>query len=255
MIRDGGLGAIQMGTIAKQMGLTRGTLYNHFANREEIVLCLAARAIRRRLALFQFAIDRFERPRDQIAAVGLACEVYVDKMPDDFAVEQMVRHDSVLLKTSAIHRDQLHRDEKECMELVGGVVQQAVRAGDLVLDDEDSAQNVLFGLWSLIYGGLTLEATSPSLAQVGIESPRIAIRRNCNAMLDGIRWQPLLDPARYQSFAIATKRQIDAQAKHIIDEDHQAGQIDDAVGPGENFTEPASRVAVSNATASTGVAS
>ena len=99
MIRDGGLEAIRMDRIAKEMRLTRGTIYNHFANREEIVLSLAARAVRRRIELFRFAVSLSDQTRRQISAVGIACEVYADEMPDDFAAEQMVRHDSVLQKT------------------------------------------------------------------------------------------------------------------------------------------------------------
>lgn len=216
MIRHGGLAAIQMGTIAKEMHLTRGTLYNHFANREEIVLSLAAQAVRRRVALLQFAVDLHGHSRDRVAAVGLACEAYVDLMPDDFAVEQMVRHDSIWQKTSDARQNQLRDDEKHCMQLVGQTVASAVEKNDLTLGQFQTAEGVLFGLWSLIYGGLTIEATSPSLADAGIESPRQAIRSNFNALLDGIGWYPLHDPLRYESFANEAMTSIREQAKQIL---------------------------------------
>lgn len=198
MILQGGLDAIRMDAIAKEMKVTRGTLYNHFPNREDIVLSLAARAVERRLAIFRFAITLGDITRKRIAAIGLACEVYADHLPDDFAVEQMIRHDSVWAKTSDGRREQLQCCEHGCFEILGQVMGEAVATRDLKLERNQRAEDILLGLWSLIYGGLLIEKTSPSLSELGISDARAAIRRNCNAMLDGLNWEPLYAPSTYR---------------------------------------------------------
>ncbi|MEM9644130.1 MAG: TetR/AcrR family transcriptional regulator [Planctomycetota bacterium] len=197
MLREGGLMSISMDAIAKQMRYTRGTIYNHFANKEEIVLALAARAVQRRVDLFRYAASLCEPTRDRVASIGIACEAYTERLPDDFAVEQMVRHDSVWQKTSDGRRELLQSCEHQCIGFVSEIINEAISAGDFKLPRSRSVADVVLGLWSLVYGGQVLEATSPSLAAIGITDHRQAIRRNCNAMLDGWGWKPLYEPSRY----------------------------------------------------------
>ena len=108
------------------------------------------------------------------------------------------------------------------MHTVAGVVRDAIANGDLQFtahgpakvsarrsqletasqhDVSSQIEDIVFGLWSLVYGSLLLEMTSPSLADIGIVDSRRAIRRNCNALLDGLGWQPLYCPDAYAKWA------------------------------------------------------
>lgn len=191
MIAHGGLAALSMDAIAHELQTAKGTIYNHFPNKEEIVLALAVQAVDRRLELFNQAVMMRGSSRQRIAAIGIACEVYVDVLPELFRAEQIIRHEAVWGKTTGKRQEILRNCEGRCMHTVAGVVRDAVAAGDLQLDATYRIEDIVFGLWSLVYGGLVLEATSPSLVDVGIVDSRAAIRRNCNSMLDGLNWQPL----------------------------------------------------------------
>jgi hypothetical protein len=81
--------------------------------------------------------------------------------------------------------------ETRCSEIVRGVIRDAVAAGDLTLSDDYGVEQVAFGLWSITFGGFSIAATSPTLADLGIHDPILAIRNNCNRLLDGIGWKPL----------------------------------------------------------------
>jgi len=198
MIVAGGISALSMDAIAQQIQSAKGTIYNHFANKEEIVLALAVQAVERRLELFNRAVMIRGKSRERIAAIGLACEYYADRHPDLFQAEIMVRHESIVEKTSPKRQEILRTCEGRCMHTVAGVVRDAVSCGDLELQSTQTIEDIVFGLWSLVYGGLWIEATSPSLADVGIKDARNAIRRNCNALLDGLRWTPLYPREHYQ---------------------------------------------------------
>ena len=213
MIRRGGHADLSMDAIAKQMRYTRGTIYNHFPNKEEIVLSLAARAVQHRVDLFKYAANRATKTRDQIAAIGLACEVYADHLPDDFRVEQIVRHDSVWQKTSAGRQALLHDCEAQCMSVICEIIESAVACGDLTLPRGRKAPDIVYGLWSLVYGGLTIESTSPSLSEAGISQPRLAIRRNCNALLDGLGWTDLYEARKYSRLVARIEPQLVLYAK------------------------------------------
>ena len=223
MLRDGGVTAINMGDIAKAMNYTRGTIYNHFPHKEDILVSLATRAIRRRHRLFEHALGLEPQTRDTIAAVGLAAEVYVDRLPDDFMVEQIIRHQGVWQKTSEARRKVLVECENGCIGLLSGVIERALREGDLNASGSQSAkqisEEIVFGLWSLVYGGLVIQSTSPSLEQHGIGDPRGAIRRNCNRLLDRFGWQPLHDARRYAALVRRCIPKLSGLADTLADED------------------------------------
>jgi AcrR family transcriptional regulator len=201
MIAAGGITALSMEAIAAEIRIAKGTVYNHFANKEEIVLALAVQAVEQRLALFNHAVLMRGKTRERVAAIGLACEFYADRYCEFFQTEILVRNENLLEKTSPRRQEVLRTCEGRCMHAVAGVVRDAVACGDLELAPSHSVEDIVFGLWSLVYGGLMIEATSPSLADVGIQNARLAIRQNCNAMLDGVRWRPLYNAEQYQKWA------------------------------------------------------
>jgi AcrR family transcriptional regulator len=210
MVATGGLAALSMETIAQRLNSAKGTVYNHFPNKEEIVLALAVQAVEKRLALFSHAVMMRGSPRERISAIGISCEFYTDHFPELFQTEILVRNDNVLGKTSIKRQDLLRNCEGRCMHVVAGVVRDAVACGDLQLQSAQTVEDIVFGLWSLVYGGLMIEVTSPSLADVGILHPRQAIRRNCNAMLDGIGWLPLYKREQYERLTQSIQKHLQA---------------------------------------------
>lgn len=200
MLVSGGFSALSMDAIAQQLNAAKGTIYNHFPNKEEIVLALAVEAMDRRLELFNQAVLIRGSSRQRIAAVGIACEIYVDHLSDWFCVEQLIRHEPVWGKTSSKRQEILRNCEARCMHTVAGVVRDAVASGDLQLPGSQQVEDIVFGLWSLVHGGLVIESTSPSLRDIGIEDSRHAIRRNANALLDGLGWQPRYDAQEYEKW-------------------------------------------------------
>jgi AcrR family transcriptional regulator len=218
VVARGGIGLLSMDAIATELNAAKGTIYNHFRNKEEIVLALAIQAVECRFSLFNRATLMQGSPRQRVAAIGIACEFFVDQFPELFRIEQIVRHDEVWDKTSTQRRDLLRGCETRCMHVVGGVVRDAVAGGDLPWTEDRSVEDLVFGLWSLVYGGLILEATSPSLVDLGIANVRGAIRRNCNAMLDGLGWLPLYDPAEYSRWVEAVSRELAESVRTIKSE-------------------------------------
>ncbi|XZE56432.1 TetR/AcrR family transcriptional regulator [Planctomycetaceae bacterium SH139] len=201
MIAGGGMAALSMEAIASELKLARGTVYNHFPNKEEIILALAIQAVEQRLAIFNEAVTMRGTPRERVAAIGIGCEIFADHFPELFRVEYIIRHDLVWEKTSPRRQSLLRSCEGRCMHTVAGVVRDAIANGDLHLKTNSQIEDIVFGLWSLVYGSLLLEMTSPSLADIGIVDSRRAIRRNCNALLDGLGWQPLYCPDAYAKWA------------------------------------------------------
>lgn len=189
LVRQGYLG-LRMDDIAEQTEYSKGTIYQHFPNKEEIILALANQALETRSAMFSRAATLRQQSRERLAAVGAAAELFVEKFPHFFQVEQIIRINSVWEKTTEKRRKIMRSCESRCMSIVGGVVRDAVAQGDLELPSGCSPEDVVFGLWATNIGAFTILSSSDSLHEIGITDGVTALRRAINHMLDGYGWQP-----------------------------------------------------------------
>jgi AcrR family transcriptional regulator len=192
------------------MEYSKGTIYQHFCNKEEIILALANQALEKRLSMFeQAAVWPGARcARDRMAAIGAAAEAFVDQYPQHFAVEQIVRSASIWEKTSKERRKFMHHCEGRCMQVVGGVVRDGIAHGDLELPADRSPEDLVFGLWSLNFGAYTILTSSDSLQENGIADPIAALRHNQNLMLNGYNWRPLSNEKDFDSTMDQAKREV-----------------------------------------------
>ena len=190
LMRDGYLG-LNMERIASAVEYSKGTVYGHFPNKEEIILALAVETQKKRTEMFQRAAVFHGSTRERVAAIGAAAELFVRLHHSHFHVEQIVRLSSIWEKTSEKRRQIMRNSETNCVGIVGGVVRDAIAQGDLSLPAEVSPEDVVFGLWSTNFGAFTLLSTSNSLVDLGIEDPVVAVRTCMNRMLDGFGWRTL----------------------------------------------------------------
>lgn len=191
MLKDVGYHGLSMDRIATEMDYSKGTIYQHFPNKEEIILALANQALEQRLSMFERASLSQSGSRQRMAAIGAAAEEFVERYPQHFAVEQIIRSSSMWEKTSEERREFMHSCEGRCLQIVGGVVRDALAQGDLTLSEKCTPEDLVFGLWSLNFGAYTIVTSSDSLQDNGIANPIAALRRSQNMLLDGYGWKPL----------------------------------------------------------------
>jgi AcrR family transcriptional regulator len=208
IVRDGYHG-LSMDRIAEEIEYSKGTVYLHFKCKEDILMALVNQTTERRLDLFERAAAYRGRSRERITAIGAAAELFFELYPDHIHTEQMIRINSIRDKTSEERRRTLETCEARCSEVVRGVMRDAVAAGDLPVSDEFGIDQLSFGLWAITFGAYSIAITSPSLANLGIHNPVLAIRENCIRLLDGAGWKPLsfeedltklMDPIKQQVF-------------------------------------------------------
>lgn len=208
MLRNVGYLGLNMDRIAAEMEYSKGTIYQHFPNKEEIILALANQALEQRCQMFERAATWSGRSRERIAAIGAAAEEFVERYPSHFAVEQIVRSSSIWEKTTEKRRDFMQGCEGRCMQIVGGIVRDGLAQGDLTLPEERSPEDLVFGLWSLNFGAYTIVTSSDSLEEHGIRDPIAALRHNQNQMLDGYGWRPLSDDFDYFEAMDRIRREV-----------------------------------------------
>ena len=186
-----GYHGLNMDRIAGQLGLSKGTIYNHFACKEEIVIALAVETATRRVEMFRKAAQFRGGSRFRIQAIGYAAELFVRQMPEYFLFEQIIRIDSIWEKTSEKRRAVIRDCENNCMGIVAGIVRDAVANNEVELPREMAPEDLVFGLWSLTSGGYSIILTSDLLESLGMSQPYEQIRTHTAVLLDGYNWRPL----------------------------------------------------------------
>ncbi len=191
MVLQGGYHGLSLESLAEQLGVSRGTIYNHFKCKEEIILALLIETMDKRRAMFQRAAAHSGVARVRLAAIGVAAELFVRLYPDHFRVEQIVKSDSIWDKTTEERRSVVKSCQVQCVGIVAGVVRDGIANGHVDLPEEHSPESLVFGLWSMTEGAYSILATSDSMEALGITQPFMAIRNNIHRMLDGYNWTPL----------------------------------------------------------------
>ncbi|MEQ8790485.1 MAG: TetR/AcrR family transcriptional regulator [Pirellulaceae bacterium] len=208
MLMQGGYLGLSMDRIATALEYSKGTIYQHFACKEDIILALVNDSQQQRCDFFERAATFRGRPRERLAAIGYASELFVRLHPDYFNVEQIVRASSIWEKTSLNGRTIMRSCESRCIGIVSGIIRDGVAQGDLTLPEELAPEDMVFGLWAMTFGGYSIIATSSSLEEVGIREPFEAINQNITRVLDGYGWRPLASEHDYSAVLVRIAEEI-----------------------------------------------
>jgi len=191
MLVERGYLGLSMDAIAAALEYSKGTIYNHFPCKEEIIIALSIQTMDQRTNMFQRAASLEGPSRHRLSGIGVASELFVRLYPDHFGVEQLIRSASIWDKTSEHRRLAMHGTESRCLDIVAGAVRDAIAANDLVLPNNVTPAELVFGLWSQTFGAYSIIAASDGLEDHGVVDPYRAVRQNISMILDGYQWAPL----------------------------------------------------------------
>lgn len=205
LLREG-YQALNLDRLAEAVEYSKGTLYQHFDSKEDIALAVATRALAERADLFEQA-ERFQgKTRERMRAVGFACCEFAVRHPDYFKVEMMLKGLSFWEKASARRRSDHGVQAMRAFRVGHGIVQAALRQGDLPRSALGS-QQITFSLIAVTVGSHIMAAEPDLSALAGIQNPIAIVRENQDIMCDGLGWKPLSTTWDYE----ATDRRIHAE--------------------------------------------
>lgn len=189
ILRREGFQALNMERIARAIEYARGTVYQHYPNKEEIVAALCLRNMQVLTELFDRALQYQGNSRERMLAVMLAYELYWRLHPEDLDDFQIVKSEAIRSKLSEDSRQTINRMEHYAIDCIAAVVREALQAGDLQLD-HTSPEELVFGLWAMAFGAISLHSSDIPLSELGIANPMAVARTHAGKLLDGYNWQP-----------------------------------------------------------------
>ena len=209
LIRDEGLLNLQMSRIAEKSEYAVGTLYKHFASKEDLLLALAAVDTEKHVAMFQRATQWQAKARDRMVAIAVADMIFVRRNPDFFRLGQYVFTEVVWKAASTERRQAMLVASDPLADVVVGIVNDGVAAGELELRGM-AAEEICTGLWALSAGTHNLVHAEGVLEDFNIRDPYRLMCRHTQVMLNGYGWRPLVD--------VSDGAALDALIKRICNE-------------------------------------
>ncbi|MEM6853304.1 MAG: helix-turn-helix domain-containing protein [Planctomycetota bacterium] len=191
LLIDHGLPGLSMDRIAEAIDYSKGTVYQHFSSKEDVVAALFIETLAKRTAMFQRAAAFRGTTRERVTAIGVADRLFVTQHPDHFRIENLADLDAVFAKTSVERQESRKRIKRSMMEALDAIVADAVAAGDLSLPDEVPYCQTMYGLWTLSVGHHTLENSRDKTEYMALRPGWLPLWNNYLALLDGYGWAPL----------------------------------------------------------------
>ncbi len=193
--------SFSMDKLAANVPYSKGTVYNHFSSKEDLLLGLCNRGMEVVAGLFQRAARVEGSGREQVYALAYAYLLYSLLYSEQFFLHVQSKTPLLYEKSS---QERIRHNVALEEQLVGHVLQavEAARAaGELQLPAGWSPLQVAFHLWAAAFGATVLAAVKeqgPGPLQTDRTS---GLFHQISLVMDGLGWQPLStawDPTRLQ---------------------------------------------------------
>ena len=202
-----GYAGLSMDRLAEATEFSKGTIYQHFSTKEDLVMAMAAQSSEIRASMFERLKEFTGRPRERFQGLVVADEYFARLHPHAFRSEMIIKMADLEGRASDERRATLLVHESRCISLIRGFLEEAVAVGDL--EPTASLPNIMLATVCLAIG--THMATSNYrgfIKQIGPADPFTATRVNVQALLDGFGWRPLSHEWDYAATYLRVEREL-----------------------------------------------
>lgn len=182
---------LQMAKLAAECEYSVGTLYLHFASKEDLLLALATRTIHRRLELYQQALKWQAPTRSRMLAIFVADMLFAKSAPECFRLARYVSTHTIWSAASESRRDTALQASEPLGLTVQHLVDEAIDANEL--DGRGlNSREISAGLWAMNEGTRVLTSAADQLQKHSVPQPNQLLLYHCHALLNGLGWQMLI---------------------------------------------------------------
>ena len=181
-----GVAAMTMEKLAARLPFSKGTLYNHYASIEDVLVAVSCQCMERHRRMFAKASMLPGSSRERFHALGFACRTLAGSPDDELP---MIITESLLQQCSGARAQGFRQCHESTMGVFSGVVRDAIANGDL--DARWDPEFVAYSVWSIHFGAEDLYTRrvifrNHSQAAFTDEKDRMVA-----VFLDGLSWRPL----------------------------------------------------------------
>jgi len=190
ILHNQGYAQLTMDRVAEAVEYSKGTIYNHFSSKEDMVCSLCCRSINNLIEIFTRAVEYKGSSRERFSAIGIGYSLYHQINPMDAQNIQIMKINAVREKISTEKLAEKELLEQRITGMASSVVKDAIKCGDLPKEVSTIADSIVFGSWSMLYGALMLEQSDIPLEELGFSPSVKLLWINLQKFMDGYNWQP-----------------------------------------------------------------
>lgn len=198
ILQQEGFAGLTMDRLTAASDVSKGTIYNHFCSKEDLITALSVDSLQRQLLLFQQALQFSGHSRERALALHYAYFLFSTTEPTLFLCLLSATTPAVVEKSSASRLAQRQALEQQLLNICQQVIEQAQREDALHLQGERSIEELTYLQWALAFGGNALYRPTQQMGFFQGLSQQQLMLSGVNLLLDGLGWRPLSVDFDYQ---------------------------------------------------------
>lgn len=196
MLVEQGYAGLSMDQLAEATEYSKGTIYQHFSTKEDLVTALAIESMERRVELFLRAEKFVGRSRERMLAIGVADEIFARLETHHYRSEFIIKLANLQDRASAKRREMLDQLESNCFGCVVRIVKSGVDCGEL--PSRIDPRELVYSVFTMALGThMTSLNYCPMLKEFEIHDPIKVLLNGIHILMDGFGWKPLRDEWDY----------------------------------------------------------
>ncbi|ROV60698.1 TetR/AcrR family transcriptional regulator [Vibrio ponticus] len=191
LVQEQGFSNLTMDKLTALSAYSKGTIYNHFCSKEDVIIALCIHTLKAEAMLFARAQQFAGNSREQVVAMHVSYRIFARMEPVLSTCAIMAKSPWVLEKASPERVKQMNDLEEQVISYADGLVQNAVKAGDLRFTAGIGSDSIVFANWSIAFGSNALAQNASQSHCISRLQDPFTVLNNANMLLDGLNWKPL----------------------------------------------------------------
>lgn len=185
------IAALTIDKLVKELTFSKGTVYNHFTGKEDLLLGLCNRGMSILAEMFSRANTFDGIPRERGLAIHFAYMLYAKLHPTLFMLVLTAKTSNITDKASTTRQDEHLKLEGQLFSPIVSVFQDSLAKGEISPPTPMTLEQLSFACWSLSFGtnALLLQKIEHCRTRSNLVVER-ELLNNVNILFDGLRFQP-----------------------------------------------------------------
>lgn len=191
IMTESGVAGLTIDKVVAKVPYSKGTVYNHFTCKEDLLTGLCNRSVKNVAALFCRAVSFEGNSRERIFAIGYAYMLHSLLNPTEFMLVISAKTPAVREKSTEKRQEEHLALESKLLGSILEIISSGLSSGELNLQPHLSPAQVAFSLWSMCFGTIALlhETLDRCSIRTEMNLERELINHS-NLLLDGLNWTP-----------------------------------------------------------------
>lgn len=191
LVQEQGWSNLTMDKLTAASSYSKGTIYNHFCSKEDVILALCIHSLKSEAILFARAGEYQGNSREKVIALHVGYRIYARMEPVLSTCAIMAKSPWVLEKASPERVKELNTLEELVIDHADKLVHVAVENGDLQFSPGIGSDAIVFANWSIAFGSNALTQNASNSHCIKRLKDPFTVLNNANMLLDGLGWKPL----------------------------------------------------------------